>query len=72
MFVSVSLNSFDFDIVQGHDKARDIVYIVANIFMIILYAIFFAYVSDKIEFIEMDQEKHLNEFKQYKDMFDCL
>lgn len=40
--------------------------------MIMLYAIFFAYISDKIEYIGLDQEKHLNEFKQYKDMFDCL
>lgn len=71
-FVFVTLNTFNFEIVEGHDQGRDIAQITATILMVLFHVVFFAYVSDKIEYISVDQEKHLNEFSQYKNMFDCL
>jgi len=39
---------------------------------LIFYGVLFAYINKNVEEVTVGHEKRMGEFKQYKNMFDCL
>lgn len=68
LFASTVVNLFDFSVMQK----LDIVIIIFVFVTTNLYAIMFAFINTNIEQENVIEEKKINEFKQYHDMFNCL